>query len=298
MIGSVIGDVVGSIYEFRNIKTKEFPFFDKRMEYTDDSVLTFATAQWLLDGGEPANYYYRFGSENECPMGGYGGRFQSWLIRSARGIAAPYGSCGNGSAMRVGPVGWAFDTAEQTLAAAERSAACTHNHPEGIKGAQATALAIFMARKGVGKDEIRRAMEEQFGYDLSLTVDEIRPRYSWDGLDGNLEASGATCQGSVPQALVCALEAVDFEDAIRNAISIGGDSDTVGCIAGSVAEALYGVPGWMRDHVMTLLSADFKRIIAEFEQLYGAGWADGENARQGGFVQQIRRFFGFTPKNS
>ena len=295
MIGSIIGDVVGSIYEFRNIKTKDFPFFDNNMGYTDDSVLTFATAQWLLSGGEPANYYYRFGSENECPMGGYGGRFRSWLIRSARGIAAPYGSCGNGSAMRVGPVGWAFDTAEQTLAAAERSAACTHNHPEGIKGAQATALAIFMARKGIGKDEIRRAMEEQFSYDLSLTVDEIRPRYSWDGLDGNLEASGITCQGSVPEALVCALDAVDFEDAIRNAVSIG---DTVACIAGSVAEALYGVPGWMRDHVMAMLTDGFKQIIVEFEQIYGFGRFEGGNAPKIGFCQQIKRFFGFAPKNS
>lgn len=163
MIGSIIGDIVGSIYEFGNIKTKDFELLSDKCCYTDDSILTIATADWILNGGKVAKYYSRYGSENPWPMGGYGENFKIWIVRSNRqGDYRPYNSCGNGSAMRVGPVGWAFNTKEEVLAKAKESAECTHNHPEGIKGAQATALCILMARQGVSKEEIRNEIEGTF----------------------------------------------------------------------------------------------------------------------------------------
>lgn len=267
MLGAIIGDIVGSIYEFDNIKTKEFPFFDEGKEYTDDSILTIATADWLLNGGEIGNYYLKYATDYPYPMGSYGTMFVEWIHRSRRGIMQPYNSCGNGSAMRIGPVGWAFDTESKTLEAAKVSAECTHNHPEGIKGAQAVALCIFLARQGKTSSEIRDRIQRDFDYDLSLTVDEIRPRYSWEGLDGAI--SGGTCQGSVPQAITCALEATDFEDTVRNAISIGGDSDTIGCITGSIAEALYGIPDDMRKYGINSLPSALRTIVERFENRYG-----------------------------
>ena len=267
MLGAIIGDIVGSIYEFDNIKTKDFLFFDERMEYTDDSILTIATADWLLKGGQSGDYYYRYATDYPYPMGSYGTMFVEWVHKARRGMMQPYNSCGNGSAMRIAPVGWAFETEAETLAAAKSSAECTHNHPEGIKGAQATALCIFLARHGATADEIRKRIEADFGYDLSLSVDEIRPRYSWQGLDG--EISGGTCQGSVPQAIICALEAKDFEDAIRNAISIGGDSDTIGCITGGIAEALYGIPEDTRKEGMNYLPKELQLVVTEFETKFG-----------------------------
>ncbi len=262
MIGAIIGDIVGSIYEFDNIKTKDFEFFADSMGYTDDSILTVATADWLLNGGDVGSYYLRYANNYPHPIGGYGTGFVAWVHRANRGITEPYDSCGNGSAMRVSPVGWAFDDEQITLDTAKRSAECTHNHPEGIKGAQATALSIFMARHGASPDDIKRRIEKDFGYDLSMTVDEIRPRYSWQGIDGN--GYGGTCQGSVPQAIACALQATDFEDAVRNAISIGGDSDTIGCIAGGIAQALFGVPQWMQDKAMSLLSQQLRDVVTQF----------------------------------
>ncbi|MBO4870982.1 MAG: ADP-ribosylglycohydrolase family protein [Muribaculaceae bacterium] len=262
MIGAIIGDIVGSIYEFDNIKTKEFEFFDDRMEYTDDSILTIATADWLFNGGFAGSYYLRYANEYSHPMGSYGTGFVRWVDRANRGIIEPYNSCGNGSAMRVSPVGWAFASEQETLDAAKRSAECTHNHPEGIKGAQATALCIFLARHGALLEDIKQRIEQEFGYDLSLTIDEIRPRYSWSGMD---EAeNGGTCQGSVPQAIACALQATDFEDAIRNAISIGGDSDTIGCITGGIAQALFGVPQWMQDKALSLLPQQLRNVVTQF----------------------------------
>jgi ADP-ribosylglycohydrolase len=193
-------------------------------------------------------------------MGGYGGSFQLWIVRANRqGDFSPYDSCGNGSAMRVGPVGWAFNSKDEVLAKAKESAECTHNHPEGIKGAQATALCIYMARHGASKEEIRHEIETTIGYDLGFTCDEIRPSYTW----------GGTCQDSVPQAIVSFLDGQDFEDCVRNAISIGGDSDTIGCITGSIAEAFYGVPEKLRSRSMTYLPEGFKAIISEFENKYG-----------------------------
>lgn len=263
MIGSIIGDIVGSVYEFtpNNIKTKEFEFFDSNGGYTDDSVLTFATADWLLHGGEVARYYSKYGNKYPWPKGGYGGRFKLWLVRTIRQQDfRPYNSCGNGSAMRVGPVGWAFNTKEEVLSMAKKSAECTHNHREGIKGAQATALAIMMARQGNTKEEIRSEIEKCFDYNLQFTCDEIRPTYTW----------GGTCQDSVPQAIVAFLDGKDFEDAVRNAISIGGDSDTIGCITGSIAEAFFGVPDELRKCAMKYLPIEFQNVMNEFENKYGS----------------------------
>ena len=260
MIGSIIGDIVGSIYEFSNIKTKDFELFKPECEYTDDSVLTFATADWLLHGGNVAHYYSRYGQEYPYPMGGYGNGFKDWLIRSSRqGIYEPYNSCGNGSAMRVSPVGWAFNSKTSILQLARKSAECTHNHPEGIKGAQATALCILMARLGKSKEEIRQEIEQEFQYDLHFTCDEIRPTYGW----------GGTCQDSVPQAIVAFLDGTDFEDCIRNAISLGGDSDTLGCITGGIAEAFHGVPANIREKALTYLDDGLIRILNEFENRFG-----------------------------
>jgi len=259
MIGSIIGDIVGSIYEFHNIKTKNFEFFNGRGSYTDDSILTLATADWILNGGDVAHYYSKYAIDYPLPMGGYGSRFLEW-VNTTRWEKKfyPYNSCGNGSAMRVGPVGWAFDNVKEVLVKAKESAECTHDHPEGIKGAQATSLCIFMARTGASKDEIRKEIEKRFQYNLHFTCDEIRPSYRW----------GATCQDSVPQAIVAFLDGKDYEDSVRNAISIGGDSDTIGCITGSIAEAFFGVPQDIRDQGMSYLPYKFKQLVLSFEEKF------------------------------
>ena len=259
MLGAIIGDIVGSIYEFDNIKTKDFPFFDDRMEYTDDSILTIATADWLLYGGNSGDYYLRYATEYPYPMGGYGTMFTQWVHKANRGIKQPYNSCGNGSAMRIAPVGWAFDTENDIFVVAQKSAECTHNHPEGIKGAQATALAIYMSRCGASKNDIRKEIENEFHYNLDFTCDSIRPTYTW----------GGTCQDSVPQAIVAFLDGVDFEDSIRNAISIGGDSDTIGCITGSIAEAFYGIPQSIYSQGLKYLPENFRKLVQVFENKYG-----------------------------
>lgn len=267
MLGSIVGDIVGSIYEFANIKTKDFEFFQPEMERTDDSILCIATADWLLHGGEVSHYYSRYALEYPYPMGGYGGMFKAWSSKVARqGIHEPYNSCGNGSAMRIAPVGWAFETEREVLEATKVSASCTHNHPEGIKGAQATALCIFLARQGHTASDIRARIERDFGYDLSMSVKELQRRYSWQGIVG--KGDGGICQDSVPQAIICALQAKDFEDAIRNAISIGGDSDTIGCIAGGIAEALYGIPESIKERAWKYLDETEGRTVRSFIQKY------------------------------
>lgn len=269
MLGAIIGDIVGSIYEFDNIHTKDFPFFQTAMECTDDSILTFATAQWLLKGGDVANFYGDYAVHYPYPMGGYGGMFQQWAHnRKMYGKAAPYNSCGNGSAMRVAPVGWAFQTEQEVMQWAETSAVCTHNHPEGVKGAQATALAILWARQGASPTDIEKRITQLFAYDLTMSVEELQLRYSWRGIDG--QGNGGICQDSVPQAIICALKADDFEDAIRNAVSIGGDSDTIGCITGGIAEALYGIPSDLRQKAMNYIPQDFMPTLLEFEEKFGA----------------------------
>lgn len=270
MLGAIIGDIVGSVYEFNNIKTKDFPLFGKGVDYTDDSILTIATADWLLHGGNAADYYARYAQGNPDPMGSYGPNFWEWAMDYSPETSRPYGSCGNGSAMRVSPVGWFSNSMQEIFEKAKESAVCTHNHSEGIKGAQATALCIYLARRGYEKPVIKNIIEDEFHYDLSLTVDEIRPRYSWEGLDN--KSDGGTCQGSVPEAIVCAIEATDYEDAIRNAISIGGDSDTIGCITGSIAEPLYGIPDDIRQKGLGYLKRNhgFMTVVKEFEDKYGS----------------------------
>lgn len=254
MLGAIVGDIVGSVYEGRGkaIKTLDFPLFSQYSHWTDDTVLTIAVADALLHGhpyGETIRAYAL-----AHPHAGYGHQFKQWFYTPGAG---PYNSYGNGSAMRVSPVGWAFETLEETLAEARRSAEVTHNHPEGIKGAQAVAAAIFLARKGSTQAGIREALEERFGYDLHRTYEEIQPSYAFD----------SSCQGSVPEALTCALTSTSFEDAVRRAIALGGDADTQGAIAGSVAEALYGgVPTGIGKEARSRLSSEFVVILDEFRE--------------------------------
>ena len=253
MLGAIAGDIIGSVYEWQNIKSKDFPLFSPDSCFTDDTVMTVAVAMALLSGAGLREYALCMRDLGRAyPDAGYGGRFRRWL-RSP--CPKPYGSYGNGSAMRVSPVGWFFDTLEETLDAAATSAAVTHDHPEGIRGAQAVAAAVFLARTGHGKAEVKRLIEERFGYDLSRRLDDIRPTYAFDG----------SCQGSVPEAIIAWLESTDFEDAIRNAISIGGDSDTIAAIAGGIAQAEYGMPASIRDEVLARLPNRFKSIIRMFE---------------------------------
>ena len=225
MLGAILGDVIGSVHEYVATKTKRFPLFVDGSDFTDDSVLTVAVAEWLLDGGDLADLLARY--VRTFPGRGYGSMFSGWALSSDR---RPYNSFGNGSAMRVSAVGFAFETLDEVLEWAKRSAEVTHDHPEGIRGAQATAVAIFLARHGRDKDAIRHAVESDFGYDLGRHLDDIRPTYVFTEL----------CRQTVPPALVAFLESTDYEDAVRNAISLGGDADTLACITGGIAEAYYG----------------------------------------------------------
>ncbi len=252
MLGAMIGDIVGSVYEWDRIKTTEFILFKENCTFTDDTVLTAATARALLDDLDYTVVYQDFA--RRYPGRGYGGNFSRWIHADD---PRPYNSWGNGSAMRVSPVGWAFETAEDVLAEAQRSAAVTHNHPEGIKGAQSTALAILMARQGAGKEAIRREITERFGYDLDRTLDGVRPGYNFD----------VSCQGSVPEAILAFLESTDYEDAIRKAISLGGDSDTIACITGGIAEAFYGgVPAEIARQGRGYLPDEFLKVLARFDR--------------------------------
>ena len=205
MFGAIIGDIVGSIYEDVNVKTKDFPLFDVRCTFTDDTVLTIATARWLLEQGDCYKHYYEL--TRKYPDRGYGTNYMKWFFQiKFHNNPQPYNSCGNGSAMRISPVGWAFNTIDDTLRAAKISAECTHNHPEGIKGAQAIALCVFLARQGSAVKEIKQKIEDEFGYDLTMNINELRMHYSWDGIDG--EGNGGLCQHSVPQAIMCALQGI------------------------------------------------------------------------------------------
>ncbi|MBE5784237.1 MAG: hypothetical protein E7330_00370 [Clostridiales bacterium] len=269
MYGAIIGDIVGSRYEFFNIKTKDFPLFSPGCDYTDDSIMTVAAAKALLRAhNEEAPDLFRIFTEEmralgqayPDPMGAYGSRFIGWLFADD---PTPYFSCGNGSAMRVSPCALYAKTLEEALFLAEASANITHNHPEGIKGAKATAAAIFLAKTGSSKAEIAQYIRDRF-YPLEKSLDEIRPAYSFDG----------TCQGTVPEALTAFLESTSFEDAIRNAISLGGDSDTIGAITGSVAYAYYRRAGEdlfaYRKKAEEYLPEEFIEVIAEFERVCGS----------------------------
>jgi len=250
MMGAIAGDIIGSVYEFGRTKSKEFPLFGPASAFTDDSVLTVAVAQAILTDGDYRRSALDFG--RRYPDAGYGGLFRNWLNSPD---PKPYNSWGNGSAMRASPVGFAFDSVEDVLREAKRSAEFTHDHPEGIKGAQATALAVFLARTEWDKDLIRSEVTSHFGYDLDRTIDDIRPGYGFD----------ESCQRTVPEAIIAFLESDSYEDAIRNAISLGGDSDTLACIAGGIAEAYYGpLPGVITEQVKGILPADLWRVVEEF----------------------------------
>ena len=253
MIGAIAGDIIGSIYEHRQIKTKVFPLFDDRCCFTDDTVLTVAIADAILSGRP----YQQSLKEIGCryPRAGYGGSFIQWLQSE---YPRPYNSWGNGSAMRVSPVGFAFQSEEEVLRHAKMTAEVSHNHPEGIKGAQAAALAVFLARTGIRKEQIRARIAGEFGYDLNRTVDNIRPNYSFD----------ISCQGTVPEAIIAFLDSESYEDAVRNAVSLGGDSDTLACITGGIADAFYGVPDYIWDEVQNRLTPDLLEIVQNFCRKY------------------------------
>ncbi len=256
MIGAIVGDVVGSIYEWDNIKRKEFPLFSPRCFFTDDSVLTIALADTILTGTPYVQNLKTF--YEQYPGRGYGGGFDRWA-RSRD--SAPYNSWGNGAAMRISPVGYAYDDLATVLAKAEEFTAVTHNHPEGVKGGQSVAAAIYLARTGQSKADIKQYVEKQFGYDLSRHVDEIRPTYQFN------ESS----QQTVPQAIRAFLDSTDFEDAIRTAISLGGDSDTLACITGGIAQAFYGgVPDAIQQKVYSILDNKLGHITREFSKTFCA----------------------------
>ena len=257
LLGAVTGDVIGSVYEYSGQKDYHFRLFQEESTFTDDSILTIAVAAAILRQGEYAEYLRKYARAYPNPLGGYGGRFHQWIFAEN---PKPYQSFGNGSAMRTSAIGWAFDTVTDVLAEAERCAAVTHDHPEGIKGAQAAALSVFLARKGESKDGIREQIVSRFGYDLSRTLDEIRPGYEFD----------ESCQGTVPQAIVAFLESQDFEDAIRKSISLGGDADTLGAITGAIAEAYYGkVPDGLVGEVRRRVPDELWHVIEAFSQKYG-----------------------------
>ena len=254
MVGAVAGDIIGSVYEAAPIKSTAFPLFTGRSCFTDDTVLTVATAAAVLQKTDYAHAYRRLA--RAYPASGFGAAFGRWF-RAEK--APPYQSWGNGAAMRVSPVGWAFDTKARVLQEAARSAAVTHDHPEGIRGAQATALAIWLARQARDKAEIRNRLEDRFGYDLKRSVAAIRPDYGFE----------IACQKSVPEAIICFLEANDFESAVRNAVSLGGDSDTQACIAGSIAEAYYGpLPTAIQTEVAKRIPHAFRNVIGRFTQRF------------------------------
>ncbi len=255
MIGSIAGDIIGSVYEWNNIKTTDFELFEPRCRYTDDTVLTVAVADCILSGRGYLEVIREYG--RRYPDAGYGGLFRKWLFS---GNPQPYNSFGNGSAMRVSPVGFAFSPLEAVLNEAKKSSEVTHSHPEGIKGAQAVASAIFLARVGRGKEEVKGYVEDLFGYNLSRRLDDIRPGYRFD----------ETCQGSVPEAIIAFLESSDYEDAVRKAVSLGGDSDTIGCITGGIAQAYYrNIPRFIVEKVRGILPAEFLKIIDDFNNAFG-----------------------------
>ena len=254
MIGAIAGDIIGSVYERCPIKTKEFPLFHPQCRFTDDTVLTVAVADAILTRRPYGQSMREIG--RRYPRAGYGGSFIGWLHSDH---PQPYNSWGNGSAMRVSPVGFAFNTEDEVLSEAEKTASISHNHPEGVKGAQATALSVYLARSGHTKEEIREQINQRFGYNMHRSVENIRPTYSFD----------VSCQGTVPEAIIAFLDSGSYEDAVRNAVSLGGDSDTLACITGGIAEAFYrSVPDGIRAKVRKVLTPDLLRITEAFCRKY------------------------------
>jgi len=254
MIGAIAGDIIGSQYEWVKIKTTDFELFTEMSSFTDDTVLTVAIADCVLNKKDYAKTLKEYG--RKYYYAGYGGWFVKWLYSKS---PKPYNSYGNGSAMRVSSIGFAFNDLDIVMNEAKKSAEVTHNHPEGIKGAQAISAAIFFARTGKTKNEIKNRIKEMFGYNLDQKLDDIRPVYSFD----------VTCQGSVPQAIIAFLESDDYEDAVRKVISLGGDSDTLGCITGGIAQAYYKkIPKQIIEKVRSLLDKDLLKIVDSFTKEY------------------------------
>ena len=254
MLGAIIGDIIGSVYEKASLKTTEFELFTEDSCFTDDTVLTIASADCLLNRGNYSLYYQKYGKK--YPVAGYGGTFKNWMYSTD---PQPYNSWGNGSAMRISPVAYVFDNLEDTLTEAEKSASVTHNHPEGIKGAQAVAAAIFLAKNGKTKTEIKEYVSNQFAYNLERKIIDIRPAYKFD----------VSCQGSVPEAIIAFLESSDFESSIRLAISLGGDADTQAAIAGSISVAFYKeIPENLIVESKNRLPKEFLDVIDRFYSKY------------------------------
>jgi ADP-ribosylglycohydrolase len=257
MLGAISGDIIGSIYEFANFKEYDFPLFSNESDFTDDTVLTIAVADALIHNLDIAKTLKSY--TLKYPNRGYGGTFYEWAHSSS---LEPYNSWGNGSAMRTSSIGFFYNNEVDVLKASREFAEVTHNHAEGVKGAQATAFAIFLARQGASKEDIKSDVARWFDYDLSRTLNEIRPDYIFD----------VSCQGSVPEAIIAFLESENFEDAVRKAVSLGGDADTLGCITGSIAEAYYGqVPNEIASESIKRLPDEFNRIINEFYLISGGG---------------------------
>ena len=264
MIGAIIGDVVGSRFEFKNTNTKDFEFFHKACTFTDDTVMTLAVAESIMrcyeyedDFDGLSDYatmiFHRVGRKHQfC---GYGGRFYQWMMGD---VWIPYNSCGNGSAMRISPVGDVAASVDQAKELSYKLTSITHNHPEGIKGAEATAVAKTMLALGKTKEETLKYVEAHY-YELNKTTDDWRK-------ENNMEHGREICQITVPQAFACFKEGESFEDVIRNCVSIGGDTDTIAAIAGGIAESCYPVPDWMRDRVRKYLSPDLLDILDRWER--------------------------------
>lgn len=257
IIGAICGDIIGSTREFYPIKTKYFELFEKKSTFTDDTVMTLAIAKWLCENNDSKEALIKnlkyFG--NNYPNAGYGGRFFNWLRQES---PEPYGSWANGSAMRVSPCAWVANSLSESQKLAQTSAIVTHNHPDAIIGALATSDAIFLARTGSSKDEIKEHIEKEYGYELSVPLDEIRPTYKFD----------VSCRGSVPESIICFLEGSDFEDTIRNAVSLGGDADTQAAIAGSIASAYWDVPKNIYEESLNRLDNRLFQVFIEFENKF------------------------------
>lgn len=258
LISAILGDIAGSIYEFSPHKSVNINLQDHHMDYTDDTIMTIAVADWLLNDkshtkAELVRKMQEWGRKYPHPMGAYGTMFSQWLNSDS---PKPYNSWGNGAAMRVSAVGFAFNSLEETLEIAKKTAEVTHNHPEGIKGAQATAAAIYLARTGSTKEEIRKYISSKFGYNLHRTCEEIRPTYTFDG----------SCQGSVPESIIAFLDSKDYEDALRLCISLGGDADTMGAITGAIAGAYYRkISITLYEFGVSKLPDDINNIVSRFD---------------------------------
>lgn len=253
MLGAIIGDIVGSRFEFNNTNQTNFTLFTPDCNFTDDTICTIAVADALLNGSDFGDTIHRWCRKYPYPTGGYGGSFARWVHSD---IPKPYNSFGNGSAMRVSPCGW-LPTRQEVLSHARQSAECTHNHPEGIKGAMCIADCIYHAHVGADKSEMVALVTKEYTYPLDMTCHEIR----------RMNTFNETCQVTVPQAIVCFVESTDFESAIRLAVSIGGDSDTIAAITGSIAEAYYGIPENIEQKALSLLTPEMKRVIKQFNEV-------------------------------